>query len=88
MTSRRMMVKHYAQAVILELQQLGYPCELARDVFFRHYKDMRRLFGLEQNVSEFAKMIDEFEQSMNRKYNPNDPNQIFVGHLRHRVRKK
>lgn len=30
MTSRRMMVKHYAQAVILELQQLGYPCELAR----------------------------------------------------------
>lgn len=42
---------------------------------------MKRTFGLEPNVSEFAKLIDEFEKAMKRKYNPNDPNQIFVGHL-------
>jgi hypothetical protein len=79
---------HYAQGVILELQQLGYLDELANDVFFRHYRDMKRTFGLEPNVSEFAKMIDEFEQAMKRKYNPNDPNQIFVGHLNDRVKKR
>ncbi|MFC0215172.1 hypothetical protein ACFFK0_22505 [Paenibacillus chartarius] len=88
MSSRRLMIKHYAQAVILELQQLGYPCEEAKEVFFRHYRDMKRAFGLEPNVSEFAKLVDEFERAMKRKYNPNDPNQIYVGHLRERVRTK
>ncbi|WDH83296.1 hypothetical protein [Paenibacillus urinalis] len=88
MTTRRMMHKYYAQGVISELQQLGYPCEQAKSVFFRHYKDMKRLFGLEQNVSDFAKMVDEFERALNRKYNPNDPNSIFVGHLRDRAKKK
>ncbi len=85
--NRRMMKKHYAQGVISELQQLGYPCEQAKAAFFRHYRDMKRTFGLEPNVCEFAKLIDEFEKAMKRKYNPNDPNQIFVGHLRERVRK-
>lgn len=87
MKSERMIVKHYAQGVITELHQLGYPCQLAKDVFFRHYKDMKRTFGLEPNVSEFTKLIDEFERAMKRKYNPNYPNQIFVGHLRDRARK-
>ncbi|MCU6794004.1 hypothetical protein OB236_18025, partial [Paenibacillus sp. WQ 127069] len=72
--SRRMMKKHYAQGVISELQKLGYPCEQAKAAFFRHYRDMKRTFGLEPNVSEFAKLIDEFEKAMKRKYNPNDPN--------------
>ncbi|MBD0382628.1 hypothetical protein [Paenibacillus sedimenti] len=76
-----MMHKHYIQGVISELQQLGYPCEQARDVFFRHYRDMKRTFGLEPNVSDFTKLVDEFERSSKRKYNPEDPNQIFIGHL-------
>lgn len=88
MGSRRMMNKHYAQGVILVLQQLGYPSELAKEVFFRHYRDMKRTFGLEPNVSDFAQLIDEFEQAMKRKYNDNDPNQIYVGNLRDRVKKK
>ncbi|MGQ3477855.1 hypothetical protein [Paenibacillus sp. TY11] len=32
-------------------------------------------------------MVEEFEQAMNRRYNPNDPNQTFVGHLRNRGRR-
>ena len=43
------MIKHYAQGIIMELQQLGYSCEEAKAVFFRHYKGMKRIFGLEQN---------------------------------------
>ncbi|RRJ54929.1 hypothetical protein EHV15_35755 [Paenibacillus oralis] len=88
MTSRRTMHKHYAQGVIGELQQLGYPADQAKDVFFRHYRDMKRTFGLEPNVTDFAKMIDEFERAMKRPYNPNDPNQIYVGHIREQARAK
>ncbi|GIQ61624.1 hypothetical protein PACILC2_01920 [Paenibacillus cisolokensis] len=58
-SSRRTMIKLYAQAVISELQQLGYPNDQAKAVFFRHYRDMKCLFGLEQNVRDFAKMIDD-----------------------------
>ncbi|WP_442602775.1 hypothetical protein [Paenibacillus sp. KN14-4R] len=87
-TSRRIMNKHYAQGVISELQHLGYPCEQAKAAFFRHYRDMKRTFGLEPNVSEFAKLIHEFEIAMERKYNPNDPNHILVDHLQQQVKTK
>lgn len=82
-SSRQTMVKLYAQSVISELQQLGYPHDQAKAVFFRHYRDMKRLFGLEQNVCDFAKMIDEFERAMQKKHDPSDPNSIAVGHLNH-----
>lgn len=68
-TSRRIMNKHYAQGVILELQQLGYPCDQAKAAFFRHYRDMKRTFGLEPNVNDFAKLVDEFERELKSKYN-------------------
>ena len=87
-TSRRMMYKHYAAAVIAELQKMGYPGEEAKDVFFRHYRDIKREFGLEANPDEFAALIDEFERSSREKYDPNNPNHIYVGHLRERVKNK
>ncbi|WP_181410226.1 hypothetical protein [Paenibacillus sp. tmac-D7] len=82
-SSRQTMIKLYAQAVISELQQLGYPNGQAKEVFFRHYRDMKRLFGLEQNVCDFAKMMDEFERAMQKKHDLSDPNSIAVGHLKH-----
>ncbi|WP_139816715.1 MULTISPECIES: hypothetical protein [Paenibacillus] len=82
-SSRQTMIRLYAQAVISELQQLGYPNDQANAVFFRHYRDMKRLFGLEQNVCDFAKMIVEFERAMQKKHDPSDPNSIAVGHLNH-----
>jgi hypothetical protein len=84
--SRRMMNKHYAEAVIAELQKIGYLGENARKVFFRHYRDMKREFGLEANPDEFAALIDEFERSSREKYDPNNPNHIYVGHLRERIK--
>lgn len=85
-TSRRMMYKHYAATVIAELQKMGYPGEEAKKVFFRHYRNMKRDFGLEANPDEFAALIDEFERSSREKYDPNNPNHIYVGHLRERVK--
>lgn len=49
---------------------------------------MKRAFGLEPNVSDFAKLIDEFEEGMKRSYDPNEPNRIFIGHLNKQKRKK
>lgn len=71
----------------MELQKLGYPCVQAKAAFLRHYREMKRTFRFELNVSDFAKLVDEFEKVMERKCNPDDPNQIFVGHLRERFRK-
>ncbi|MNC62025.1 hypothetical protein D3C75_1120050 [compost metagenome] len=33
------------------------------------------------NVFDIAKVIDEIERAANRKFDPNDPNLIYVGHL-------
>jgi len=83
---KRMMRKQYADAVIQELQKKGYPCNEAKKVFLRHYRDMKREFGLEANPDEFAALIDEFERSSREKYDPNNPHHIYVGHLREKVK--
>ncbi|WP_379346672.1 hypothetical protein [Paenibacillus sp. GCM10027629] len=82
-----MMRKHYAQGVIIELQRIGYSCEEAKAAFFRHDRGMKRLFGLEPNVRDFAMLIDEFEHAMKRKFDPNNPDHIYVGHIRDRIKK-
>jgi hypothetical protein len=83
---KRKMRKQYADAVIQELQKKGYPCNEAKKVFLRHYRDMKREFGLEANPDEFAALIDEFERSSREKYDPNNPHHIYVGHLREKVK--
>lgn len=87
MTDRRSMRKHYAQGVIVELQSLGYTEQDAKRVFLRHYRWIKRGYGLNMNVNDFAIIIDEIERTMNRKYDPDDPVHIYVGHIRDRVRK-
>ncbi|GMX66636.1 hypothetical protein Elgi_59080 [Paenibacillus elgii] len=87
MKDRRMMRKHYALGVISELQRLGYSEEDAKSVFMRYYRGIKRSFGLDMNVNDFAKMIDEFHQAVNRKYDPNNPDHIYIGHIRDRFRK-
>jgi hypothetical protein len=83
---KRMMRKQYAGAVIQELQKKGYPGNEAKKVFFCHYRYMKREFGLEANPDEFAALIDEFERSSREKYDPNNPNHVYVGHLREKVK--
>ena len=88
MTSRRTMRKHYAQGVICELERLGYGSEEAKEIFLSHYREIKRSFGLNMNVHDFAKTIDEIHQAAIRKYDQNNPNHIYVGHLRDRLRKQ
>lgn len=85
MTDRRTMRKNYALGVIVELKYFGYSEVDAKTVFMRHYRGMRRSYGHNLNIHDFAKMIDEIERALNRKYNPNDPNQIYIGHIRDRM---
>ncbi|KQO18045.1 hypothetical protein [Paenibacillus sp. Leaf72] len=86
MNNRRIMAKHYAQGVIAHLNLLGYHDEQAKLVFFRHYREMKRIFGLEPNVGEFAKLIDEFERAIRREEdNLKNPNYIKVGPLHERL---
>lgn len=87
MTSWRTMRKHYAQGVICELERLGYASGEAKKVFLRHYREMRRSFGLNMNVHDFAKTVDEIHQTTIRKYDPNNPNHIYIGHHRDHLRK-
>lgn len=84
--SRRMMRKHYAQAVIEKLQKLGYPADEAKAVFLRHYKWMYRYFGLEPNAEEFALIIHDSEKAAKRqgaivrKRNLHRPTKVRIFH--------
>jgi len=78
--------KCYAIGVINELRQLGYSEMNAKKVLLRHYRDLKRSYGFNLNVYNFAKVIDEIERSINRNLKPDDPNQIYIGHLREQLK--
>jgi|GEM_PF-1365277 hypothetical protein len=82
MTDRRTMRRNYVMGVIVELQRFGYSEKDAKAVFIRHYRGLKRSYDHYLNIHDFAMLIDEIERALNRKYNPNDPNQIYVGHIR------
>jgi hypothetical protein len=44
--------------------------------------------GFEPNAEDFAREIIDIEKSLNRKFDPADPNQIYIGHLRNRIRRR
>ncbi|MCP1312415.1 hypothetical protein [Paenibacillus tyrfis] len=81
------MRKHYALGVIGELQRLGYSEEDAKIVFLRYYRGMKRSYGLNMNVNDFAKAIDEINRAVNRKNDPQDQDLIYIGQIRERLRK-
>lgn len=86
MTGIHMMNKPYIQAIISELQDLGYPSDQAKCILLKHYRVMRRTTGFELNAADFAREIIDIEMALNRKYDPADPNQIYIGHLRGRLK--
>lgn len=87
MNKMHMMDKPYIRAVIHELGNLGYAGEDAKEVLVRYYRVMRRTVGFEPNARDFAREIVDIHKAVNRKYDPIDPKQIFVGHLRSKIRK-
>jgi hypothetical protein len=85
MNDLRLRGKSYAIGVINELERNGYSESNARKVFLRHYRGLKRIYGLNLNVFDFAKVIDEIEHSVNRKFEPDDPNLIYIGHMRNQL---
>lgn len=87
MTDRRLRGKHYALGVMSELHRLGYSKTEAKTAFLRHYRGMKRSYGLYMNMYDFAIMIDEIERALDRKYDPENPDHIYIGHLREQMKK-
>ncbi|WP_040949383.1 hypothetical protein [Gorillibacterium massiliense] len=88
MTDLRLMRKHYAVGVIDQLQNLGYSEEEAKIIFLRHYRNLKRSFGLNMNVHDFAKTIDELERAINRKDQQlDDPTHVYVVNTRDQLKK-
>jgi hypothetical protein len=85
-TRNHMMNRPYIRAVMNELQGLGYAGDKAKEVLVKHYRVVRRTWGFEPNAEDFAREIVDIEKAVNRKYNPTDPNQVYIGHLRNRLK--
>src|SRR4051812_30383224 len=86
MSGNHMMNKPYIRAVLNELQVLGYAGDNAKEILLKHYRVVRRTCGFEPNTADFAREIVDIEKTLNCKYDPSDPNQIFIGHLQNRLK--
>ncbi|MDG0809690.1 hypothetical protein [Cohnella rhizosphaerae] len=86
MTGNHMMNKPYIRAVINELEGLGFAGDQAKEVLLKHYRVVRRTAGFEPNAADFAREIVDIEKAINRKYDPTDPSQVYIGHLRDRLK--
>lgn len=49
---------------------------------------MKRSFGFYLNAHDFAREIDLVNKAVLKVYNPDDPDQIFIGHLKERLKRK
>jgi hypothetical protein len=84
MRKQHMLEKPYIKKVLLKLESMGHTD--AKKVLFRFYRIVRRSWGFYPNACDFAGEIDSLYRAVNRTYNAADPNQIYIGHLRERVR--
>jgi hypothetical protein len=82
-----MMTDPYILEVLRELEKQGHADDEAKKILLRYYRPVRRVWGLEPNAQDFAREIESVYQAVNRKYDPNDPDQIFIGDLRGHFRK-
>lgn len=87
-TTRHMMSRPYIQSVIQELQRIGYPDDSAKEVLVKHYKGVKRTWGFDPNPKDFAKIIDEINRAVIRKYDPTNPDHIYIGDVRDRLKTK
>jgi hypothetical protein len=80
--SRHMMDKPYIKEVIRELNILGYEEAKAKQILIKYYRPLKRTLGFQLNSYDFAKEIDLIHKAVHRKWDPSDPNQIFIGDLK------
>lgn len=65
---------------------MGHRPECAKRVLIRYYRPVKRVWGFGPNAHDFAREIESVNQSVQRQYNPDDPEQIFIGDLRERLK--
>jgi hypothetical protein len=80
-----MFEKAYIKKTLNELQILGY--DEPKKILLKFYRPVKRMVGYYLNPDEFAREIHMLNQAVTRIYDPNDPDQIYVGHLRQLLRK-
>lgn len=81
-----MMKKPYICEVIRELQLLGYSENRAKELLVRHYRVIKRTMGFGPNAWEFAREVVEIHKALQREFDPNDPDQIYIVNLRSRIK--
>lgn len=85
-TSRHMMDKPYIKDVIRELTLLGYADDEATKILIKYYRPLKRSRGFGPNAYNFAKKIDLIHKAIIKKFDPSEPGQIFIGHLKNRIK--
>lgn len=83
-----MMDQPYIRDILKNLQNLGYEFDKAKEILIRFYRIIKRTNGFSLNARDFAILVHELNEAINRKYDPTDPNQIFIGHLRGVIQRK
>lgn len=86
LTKSPMMSDPYILEVLRELENMGHQPESAKCVLLRFYRPVKRVWGFEPNARDFAIEIESVHKAVQRHFNPDDPNQIFIGDLRSRLR--
>ncbi|MFC0212439.1 hypothetical protein ACFFK0_08185 [Paenibacillus chartarius] len=85
--SKKQIYKQYFMGVIEELKRMGYSEADAEMIFNRYSDDIIDIWGFYLNTYDFAKEIDELHRAVQREFDPNNPDHIYIGHLRERIRK-
>lgn len=85
-TKSSMMSDPYILEVLRELENMGHQPESAKRVLLRFYRPVKRVWGFEPNARDFALEIESVNKAVQRQFNPDDPNQIFIGDLRSRLK--
>lgn len=85
---RQMFEIPYIKTVLRSLKMYGYDELAAKEVLLRYYRGVKRAWGFGPNAHDFAREIHEIAVAVNRKFNPDDPDQIYIGHLKERIKKR
>lgn len=79
------MYKQYFIGVIEELKKMNYSEAESRMMFNRFSNDILDIRGFYLNTFDFAKEIVELHQAVQREFDPNNPDHIYVGDLGNRT---
>lgn len=88
MSNGPLISKRYALGVINEIKQLGYSETNAKNTFLKHYLGVRRYYGVNLNVRDFANRVIEKDHILKSRNTFSEKDLIYVGkHTRNPLRK-